>query len=90
MDSLKCPTVAVSPAKPGDFPLLVNPKPCGGRGLMDHLRRFVVGAYRGPARGLMSSPVFALSFSLLGFRAYQRDYLGPDVVQLGGGHLPFA
>lgn len=29
-------------------------------------------------------------FSLLGFRAYQRDYLRPDVVQLGGRHLPFA
>jgi hypothetical protein len=22
--------------------------------------------------------------------AYQRDYLGPDIVQFGGGHLPFA
>jgi hypothetical protein len=31
-----------------------------------------------------------LSFSLAGFRAYQRDDLGPGVLQFGSGHLPFA
>ncbi len=67
----------------GQFPLPTQ----SSRSFLERPKAATVGAQiAGSGRGLTSR----CPPSLLGFRAHQCDYLGPDIVQLGGGNLPFA
>jgi len=67
----------------GQFPLPTQ----SSRSSLERPKAATVGAQiAGSGRGQTSR----CPPSLLGFRAHQCDYLGPDIVQLGGGHLPFA